>query len=86
MHIAAADWDAALTAIEAGIEANRRAGYRASTAWYVAHLGWLACIRGHDAEAITHGRRALAITDQYPHPWCALRRQCHARRHPAAHR
>jgi DNA-binding SARP family transcriptional activator/predicted ATPase len=69
VHIAAADWDAALTAIEAGIEANRRAGYPGWAAWYVAHLGWLACIRGHDAEAVAHCRRALAIIDQYPHPW-----------------
>jgi DNA-binding SARP family transcriptional activator/predicted ATPase len=69
VHIAAADWDAAVTAIEAGIEANRRAGYPGWAAWYVAHLGWLARIRGHDAEAVAHGRRALAITDQYPHPW-----------------
>ena len=69
VHIAAADWDAAVTAIEAGIEANRRAGYPGWAAWYVANLGWLARIRGHDAEAVTQGRRAVAIIDQYPHPW-----------------
>ncbi|HEY6276277.1 MAG TPA: AAA family ATPase [Streptosporangiaceae bacterium] len=69
VHVAAAGWDAAVAAIETGIEANQRAGYRASTAWYVAHLGWLARLRGHDAEAVSQGRRALAITDQYPHNW-----------------
>jgi DNA-binding SARP family transcriptional activator/predicted ATPase len=69
VHVAAADWDAAVTAIEAGIEANRRGGYPACRAWYVAHLGWLARLRGRDGEAVTQGRRALALTDQYPHNW-----------------
>ncbi len=36
----------------------------------MAHLGWLARLRGHDDEAVKQGRRALALTEQYPHPWC----------------
>jgi DNA-binding SARP family transcriptional activator len=67
--VAAADWDGAAQAIQAGIEANRRAGYPHFTSWYVAHLGWLARLRGHDDEAVTHGRRALVVIEQYPHPW-----------------
>jgi DNA-binding SARP family transcriptional activator len=67
--VAAADWDGAAQAIQAGIEANRRAGYPHFTSWYVAHLGWLARLRGHDDEAVTQGRRALALTERYPHPW-----------------
>jgi len=69
VHIAAADWDSAVASVEAGIEVNRRAGYPGQAAGFVATLGWLARIRGHDAEAVAQGRRALAITDQYPHPW-----------------
>ena len=67
--IAAADWDAAVSAIEAGIEANVRSGYPHSVAWYVAHLGWVARLRGLDDEAIRQGRRALDIVDRLPHNW-----------------
>ena len=67
--VAAADWDGAAQAIQAGIEANRRAGYPHFSSWYVAHLGWLARLRGHDDEAVTHGRRAPVLIEQYPHPW-----------------
>lgn len=65
--IAAADWDRAVTAIETAIEVNRRGGYPPSAAWYVAHLGWLARLRGRDAEAVTLGRRALTLAED--HPW-----------------
>jgi tetratricopeptide (TPR) repeat protein len=67
--VVAADWDGAAQAIQAGIEANRRAGYPHFTSWYVTHLGWLARLRGHDDEAVTQGRRALALIERYPHPW-----------------
>ena len=67
--VAAADWDGAVQAIQAGMGANRRAGYPHFTSWYEAHLGWLARLRGHDDEAVTRGRRALALIEQYPHPW-----------------
>jgi DNA-binding SARP family transcriptional activator len=67
--VAAADWDGAVRAIQAGIGANRRGGYPHCAAWYTAHLGWLARLRGRDDEAVTLGRRALAMTEQYRHPW-----------------
>jgi len=67
--VAAADWDGAGRAIQAGIEANRRSAYPHFTIWYMMHLSWLARLRGHDDEAVTQGRRALALIEQYPHPW-----------------
>jgi tetratricopeptide (TPR) repeat protein len=67
--IAAADWDGAVQAIQAGIEANRRGGYPQFASLYVAHLGWLARLRGRDDEAVAEGRRALALTERYPHRW-----------------
>jgi tetratricopeptide (TPR) repeat protein len=69
VRIAAADWDGAVRAIESGIEANGRSGYPHSAAWYVAHLGWVARLRGLDDEAIRQGRRALDIVDRFPHNW-----------------
>jgi ATP/maltotriose-dependent transcriptional regulator MalT len=35
----------------------------------VAHLGWLARLRGHDDEAVSLGRQALASAEQYEHSW-----------------
>jgi hypothetical protein len=67
--IAAADWDRAATAIAAAIEVNRRGGYPYCAAWYVAHQGWLAGLRGHDAEALLTGRRALALAQDSEHAW-----------------
>ena len=45
--------------MESAIEINRRSGYPQWAAWYVAHLGWLARLRGRDGEAVSLGRRAL---------------------------
>ncbi|HEY6313259.1 MAG TPA: AAA family ATPase [Streptosporangiaceae bacterium] len=69
LFIAAADWDKAEAAMQAAIEINRRGGYPQFAAWYVAHLGWLARLRGRDEEAVRLGRRALTMTDQYEHSW-----------------
>jgi hypothetical protein len=67
--VAAADWEGAARAIRSGIEANRRGGYPHAASWYVAHLGWLARLRGHDDDAVAEGRRAIAMTERYEHPW-----------------
>ena len=67
--VAAADWDSAVLAVEAGIESNRRSGYPHCASWYVAHLGWLARLRGRDDEALKQGRRALDLVERYPHNW-----------------
>jgi tetratricopeptide (TPR) repeat protein len=69
LAIAAADWDRAVAAINSGLAVNRRGGYPHAAAWYVAHLGWLARLRGRDGEAVTLGRRALAMTEEREHTW-----------------
>ena len=61
LAIAAANWDSAVTAIETAIELNHQAGYPHWKAWYVAHLGWLARLRGQQDEAVTLGRQAVDL-------------------------
>jgi DNA-binding SARP family transcriptional activator/tetratricopeptide (TPR) repeat protein len=77
LHVAVAEWDKAVAAMESAIETNRHGGYPHFAAWYTAHLGWLARIRGRDDEAVTLGRRALAMAEEHEHTWwqaaaCAL--------------
>ena len=69
LPFAAADWDGAEARIQAAILTNHRSGYPASVAWYTAHLGLIARLRGRDTEAIAIGRRALAIADQQGRSW-----------------
>ncbi len=69
LSIATADWDKAVAAMQAAIEVNRRGGYPHFTAWYLAHLGWLARIRGRDDEAVTLGRQALDLAERHEHAW-----------------
>jgi len=67
--IAAADWATAAAAMVKAIELNRRSGYPHSVAWYTAHLGWLARLRGREDEAMTLGRRAVELTEEHEHTW-----------------
>jgi DNA-binding SARP family transcriptional activator len=67
--MAAGDWDQAVAAVESAIEINRRSGWPQWAAWYPAQLSWLARLRGHDAEAVSLGRRALQISEANDHPW-----------------
>jgi DNA-binding SARP family transcriptional activator len=67
--IAAADWEPAAAAIEKAIELNRRSGYPHCAAWYVAHQGWLARLRGREDAAMTLGRQAVELTEQYELTW-----------------
>ena len=69
LFIAAAEWDKASSAMQAGIELNQRGSYPNFAAWYVANLGWLARLRGRDDEAVSLGRQALAMAEQYEHSW-----------------
>jgi tetratricopeptide (TPR) repeat protein len=69
LNIASADLDAAERAMEMAVELNRTAGYPHNAAWFTAHLGWLARLRGRDEEAVTAGRRALALSGQHEHSW-----------------
>ncbi|MEP7020733.1 MAG: hypothetical protein ABI808_08785 [Pseudonocardiales bacterium] len=67
--IAAADWDTATRQISEAIAINERSGYLAGQAWFVAHLGWVARLRGRMEEAVGHGRRAVALGQQTAHRW-----------------
>jgi tetratricopeptide (TPR) repeat protein len=67
--IAAADWTAAAVAMKSAIEINRTAGYPHTTAWYVAHQGWLARMCGRMEEAIRLGHQAVELTEQHEVTW-----------------
>jgi len=67
--LAAGDWDQAVAATESAIQINRRSGYPHWAAPYVAHLGWLARLRGRDGEAVSLGRRAVRLSEANDHPW-----------------
>jgi DNA-binding SARP family transcriptional activator/tetratricopeptide (TPR) repeat protein len=67
--VAAGDWDRATAAMESAIEINRRSGWPQWAAWYPAHLGWLARLRGRNDEAVSLGRRALGLSEANDHPW-----------------
>jgi DNA-binding SARP family transcriptional activator len=75
--VAAGDLDQAAAAFEKGTDVIRRVGYPHSVAWFVAHSGWLARLRGRDEEALRLGREAVALTEAHEHLWwraaaCAL--------------
>ena len=77
VSIAAGDLDQAAAAFEKGTDVIRRVGYPHSVAWFVAHSGWLARLRGRDEEALRLGREAVALTEAHEHLWwraaaCAL--------------
>jgi DNA-binding SARP family transcriptional activator len=67
--VARADWDQAVAAIGTAIELNRQAGYPHQKAWFVAHLGWLARLRGRLDEAMALGRQAVGLSEQHEHGW-----------------
>ena len=67
--LAAGDWGQAIAATESAIQINRRSGYPHWAASYVAHLGWLARLRGRDGEAVSLGRRAVRLSEANDHPW-----------------
>ena len=77
LHIGPGDLDKAAEAMRAGLEVNRRGGYPHFAAYYTAHLGWLARIRGDDEEAVALGRQAVDIAERHEQAWwqaaaCAL--------------
>ena len=69
LSVARADWDQAVAAIGTAIELNHQAGYPHQKAWYVAHLGWLARLRGRLDEAMALGRQAVGLSEQHEHGW-----------------
>jgi len=67
--VAAADLDRATAAVETAIKLNHQGGYRRQGTWFLAHLGWLARLRGREDEAVTLGRQAMELTEQHEHSW-----------------
>jgi tetratricopeptide (TPR) repeat protein len=67
-HVAAGRWDDAESQVRRAIAINLRSGYTGYTAWYVAHLGWIARLAGRPADALAHGRRAAEMES---HAWVA---------------
>jgi tetratricopeptide (TPR) repeat protein len=55
--------------MKSAIEINGTAGYPHTTAWYVAHQGWLARLCGRIAEAIRLGHQAVELTEQHEVTW-----------------
>ncbi|PRY19795.1 ATP-binding protein [Pseudosporangium ferrugineum] len=67
-HLAAGRWDDAEALVRRAITINRRSGYTGYTAWYVAHLGWIARLAGRHRDALAHGRDAARMES---HAWFA---------------
>ena len=69
LSVAAGDLDQATATVETAIKLNHQGGYPRQGTWFLAHLGWLARLRGREDEAVTLGRRAMELTEQYEHTW-----------------
>ena len=69
LSVAAADLEQATAAVKTAIKLNRQGGYPRLGTWFLAHLGWLARLRGREDKAVTLGRRAMELTEQYEHTW-----------------
>ena len=69
LSVAAADLEQATAAVKTAIKLNRQGGYPRQGTWFLAHLGWLARLRGREDKAVTLGRRAMELTEQYEHTW-----------------
>ena len=55
--------------MKSAIEINGTAGYPHTTAWYVAHQGWLARLCGRIDEAMRLGHQAVELTEQHEVTW-----------------
>ena len=69
LSVAAGDLDQATATVKTAIKLNHQGGYPRQGTWFLAHLGWLARLRGREDEAVTLGRRAMELTEQYEHTW-----------------
>jgi hypothetical protein len=96
--LAAGDWDQVIAGMESAIEINRRSGFPHWAAGYVAHLAWLARLRGQKAMwdlagALVPRRRSYdynqALMD-FGATWCTARaprcRPCPMKRFCATYR
>lgn len=66
---AQSDWATATRRIDDALAINRRSGHPVHESWFVAHLGWVARLRGDLAGALTHGRRAVELASSLEHRW-----------------
>ncbi|MBA2894509.1 ATP-binding protein [Nonomuraea soli] len=64
--VAVGAWDDAAARIHDALAVNRRSGYTGYDRWYLAHLGWIARLRGDYDEAVRYGRQSL---DGDSHAW-----------------
>ncbi len=69
LSVAAGDLDQATATVKTALKLNHQGGYPRQGTWFLAHLGWLARLRGREDEAVTLGRRAIELTEQYEHTW-----------------
>ncbi len=69
LAVARADWDQAAADIGLAVDLTRQAGYPHQKAWYVAHLGWIARLRGRLDEAMALGRQAVKLSERHEHGW-----------------
>ncbi len=69
LSVAAGDLDQATATVKTALKLNHQGGYPRQGTWFLAHLGWLARLRGREDEAVTLGRRAMELTEQYEHTW-----------------
>jgi DNA-binding SARP family transcriptional activator/predicted negative regulator of RcsB-dependent stress response len=69
LSVAAGDLDEATATVKTALKLNDQGGYPRQGTWFLAHLGWLARLRGREDEAVTLGRRAMELTEQYEHSW-----------------
>jgi DNA-binding SARP family transcriptional activator len=66
---AAARWDEAERRMTQAVEVSRRGGFGGHEPWFVAHLGWLARLRGRFDLALAHGRAASAQARRFSLAW-----------------
>jgi tetratricopeptide (TPR) repeat protein len=64
-------WGQAVRDIEAALDLNRRAGYRAFEPMFLAHLGWIHRSTGDYERALDFGRQAVELAEDVGHPWWA---------------
>ncbi|MEV4619500.1 AAA family ATPase [Asanoa sp. NPDC049573] len=66
--LAAGRWAEAAARVDEAMAINAHSGYQSYTAWYVAHLGWIARLDGRRDDALALGRQASTMDS---HAWFA---------------
>jgi DNA-binding SARP family transcriptional activator/tetratricopeptide (TPR) repeat protein len=66
---AVGDWGAAIARLKKAMDLNRRTGYAAFEAMFVAQLGWVFRSMGRYEDALSHGLKATELASEVGHPW-----------------